>query len=342
MQLEQYKAYATHVNANKEVIEWVETTLKNYLEKNAPTTEEVEHIIDFLVMSEHKNPTKTGYPEAKKLAQKWLEQQIKKGEDIIETEQDTEVVLDFGDGFKIVKLVGENAYKREGFLMSHCVADYFGRDVEIYSLRDSKNMPHCTIEKDQQIKGKGNGDIHPNYIDYVVKFLEHTGMTVGDSEMKHLGYVNIESVKDEIDTSKAFKEKYLPKNTTVTDKNGNKYESISLWNIFGLVKIDSSFNVKFNFDISTSIQTFLSRAKNSTAVANEHSSTAVANGSNSVVVISNSNNSKAKAKIGSVIVIVERGENGNIINVNSAIVDGKKLKEDTFYTLKDGKFVEVQ
>ena len=38
--------------------------------------------------------------------------------------------------------------------MSHCVASYYGRDVEIYSLRDKKNLPHCTLEKDNQIKGE--------------------------------------------------------------------------------------------------------------------------------------------------------------------------------------------
>jgi hypothetical protein len=38
--------------------------------------------------------------------------------------------------------------------MSHCVASYYGRDVEIYSLRDNKNLPHCTVEENKQVKGK--------------------------------------------------------------------------------------------------------------------------------------------------------------------------------------------
>jgi hypothetical protein len=62
--------------------------------------------------------------------------------------------------------------------MSHCVASYYGRDTVIYSLRDSNNNPHCTIEDGNQIKGKGNGSVDPKYIDYVVKFLEKLGMTV--------------------------------------------------------------------------------------------------------------------------------------------------------------------
>ena len=36
-----------------------------------------------------------------------------------------------------------------------------------------------------------------------------------------------------------------------------------------------------------------------------------------------------------------RGEEGNIIGVKSGVVDGETLKPDTWYTLKDGEFVEV-
>ncbi|WP_353889043.1 PcfJ domain-containing protein [uncultured Flavobacterium sp.] len=56
----------------------------------------------------------------------------------------------------MVTLKSESSYIREGKLMSHCVGSYYGRDKIIYSLRDSKNNPHCTIEHGQQIKGKGN------------------------------------------------------------------------------------------------------------------------------------------------------------------------------------------
>ncbi|MCR5652831.1 MAG: hypothetical protein K6F88_03430 [Ruminococcus sp.] len=56
--------------------------------------------------------------------------------------------------------------------------------------------------------------------------------------------------------------------------------------------------------------------------------------------------SKARASIGSAICICERGEwNGQeypLIGIKAAIIDGKKLKADTFYTLKNGEFVEVK
>ena len=54
--------------------------------------------------------------------------------------------------------------------------------------------------------------------------------------------------------------------------------------------------------------------------------------------------SKAKAGLGSAIVIAERndwnGETYPLINIKAAIVDGEKIKADTWYTLKNGEFVE--
>lgn len=42
------------------------------------------------------------------------------------------------------------------------------------------------------------------------------------------------------------------------------------------------------------------------------------------------------------IVIAELDEDGRAIGVSAAIVDGKKIKADTWYTVKDGELVEVK
>lgn len=67
---------------------------------------------------------------------------------------------------------------------------------------------------------------------------------------------------------------------------------------------------------------------------------------NDSVAIATGLQSKAKASLGSAIVVVERGEwNGNsypLKAICSAIVDGEKIKADTFYTVKDGVFVEAK
>ena len=52
--------------------------------------------------------------------------------------------------------------------------------------------------------------------------------------------------------------------------------------------------------------------------------------------------SKAKGSKGSWIVCTERDAECNILCVKAAEVDGENIKEDTFYTLKDGKFIESE
>lgn len=181
----------------EEVKNWINTTLVAYLRKQPENQGEIEHIIDFL--NSDKAPmrlSKMSYDQAKAGAEKWMQSQIKKGNNIIETDTDVKVVLrSKTSGFTFVQLIGENAFKREGHLMSHCVASYANKEgIQVYSLRDAKNNPHCTIEvtsngtQVNQIKGKGNGPIHPDYIKYVIKILKYFKMDVRDSEMSNLGY----------------------------------------------------------------------------------------------------------------------------------------------------------
>lgn len=184
---------------NDEVKLWVSRNLKNYLEKNAENRDEIEHIIDYLNSPEAPpRLQKMSYLQAKSNADKWLKSQVKKGKTIDEKESDVEVFLDFGDGFKIVKLIGENAYKKEGFLMGHCVASYYQGRSEIYSLRDKNCNPHATIEviiergRINQVKGKGNGSIHPLYIRYILAFFSQINLEVESYELGRLGYKKIE------------------------------------------------------------------------------------------------------------------------------------------------------
>ena len=186
---------------NTEIINWISHNLKNYLEKNPENVGEIEHIIDCFNYKASKGKKlklkKMSYEEAKALSEKWVKTMIKKAGNIVETEDDVTLFHDFKDGMRLVQLVGENAFKREGKLMSHCVSSYYGKeDIKIYSLRDSKNNPHCTLEvtgseEINQIKGKGNGSIHPKYIKYILKSLKKLGKDVRSSELTYLGYDEI-------------------------------------------------------------------------------------------------------------------------------------------------------
>ena len=94
---------------------------------------------------------------------------------------------------------------------------------------------------------------------------------------------------------------------------------------------------------------YLSAATNTgncSAATNTGYKSAATVGKGDSVAIATGYQSKARAGLGSAIVLCERGEwNGStypLINIKAAIIDGEKLKADTFYTLKNGEFVEVE
>jgi hypothetical protein len=196
--IEQLKAQTN----NPEIVYFIENQIKARLEgKNPkyeiPTQTEVEHALDYLIDVAKSQPLKlrkASYESVVEKAKKWTKLLAKKAESVIETERDVELIRQWKDGYRLVKLVGKAAYQREGMLMKHCVGSYADRDCLIYSLRDSNNNPHCTIELTtdgenvQQIKGKGNGSVHPKYIKYVIEIIQELGGQVRSSELSNLGY----------------------------------------------------------------------------------------------------------------------------------------------------------
>ena len=126
----------------------------------------------------------------------------------------------------------------------------------------------------------------------------------------------------------------------------------------GLIKAGVSFildKVNWKDDAATNIGSY-SAAVNSgdySAATNTGDYSAATNtGGRSAAEVSNGDSvaivtgyqSKAKAGLGSAIVIAERdewnGETYPLLNIKAAIVDGEKIKADTWYTLKNGEFVE--
>lgn len=193
--------YAAHLNASAEVMSWLHTAGKKALTKNLTDTYEMEHILDFLVStSAPLRLQKMSFADAKRKAEEWSKANQKKGKGLIDDEADIETIHDFLDGTRIVRLKTKKALQREGFLMSHCVGGYTPEDEDchIYSYRDAKNMPHATFEvrksNDEivQIKGKGNGSIHPKYVHPILTFLKTIGMEIRPYDMVNLGYHHID------------------------------------------------------------------------------------------------------------------------------------------------------
>lgn len=191
--------YARGLGASEEVLEWCRTVLAAQLKKDdPPSVEEREHVIDYLISGDApQRLRRMSYAQAKASAAKWSEGNQKKGRSLVDDETDIETFMDLGDGTRIVKLLTKKAYQREGFLMRHCLGGYAPGNTTIYSLRDKNNEPHVTFEitkgdrSVQQVKGKGNGCIHPRYIDPTLAFLKKVGINVRPSEMQNLGYYHV-------------------------------------------------------------------------------------------------------------------------------------------------------
>ena len=145
--MQYYLDYINRLHDWKQIeIDFINNQLKKHLIDNQENQTEVEEILDFLYSNDI-DISKIGYKTILEKTQKWHKKLAKL--EVVDEEVewvDYEVSLDFWDGFKFVKLISQNSYNREWKLMSHCVASYYGRDVNVYSLRDWKNKPHCTIE----------------------------------------------------------------------------------------------------------------------------------------------------------------------------------------------------
>lgn len=205
--IEDLENYANALNANAEVLSWLRTTGKKQATKAFTSltytkcVEEIEHILDFFVSgAAPARLQRMSYLDAKRKAKEWSDANQKKGRNLIDTVADLETIFDFGNGKKIVRLKTKTALQREGFLMGHCVGGYDpnSADCLIYSYRDEKNNPHATFEvrknSDEivQIKGKGNGPIHPKYIEPILTFLKQIGMDIRPHDMANLGYHHIQ------------------------------------------------------------------------------------------------------------------------------------------------------
>ena len=78
-----------------------------------------------------------------------------------------------------------------------------------------------------------------------------------------------------------------------------------------------------------------------TAVASGEYGTASADG-DQCIAVAWGEDSCARGKLGTYIVVSEHDDDGNIIDAKIVRVDGEAVKENTWYTLKNGEIVEVE
>jgi len=117
--------------------------------------------------------------EALKVSDKYENRAQQKGKE----ESDVNPTLyRFSDGWKVVELRTDKALELEGELMDHCVGNYCKKvakgESRIFSLRDSENKPHITMEyqpaegRFKQIFGPANAVPSEYTHPYIKEFIE--------------------------------------------------------------------------------------------------------------------------------------------------------------------------
>jgi hypothetical protein len=238
---------------------------KDWKEIKTLSQTETEHILDFLYSEKKKFKLwlKTILEKTNAWNKKLIARASKKDNELEWV--DYSIEYDFKDWFKFVKLISKEAYNREWKLMSHCVASYYWRDVNIYSLRDEKNLPHCTIEENNQVKGKWNQTVDNKYFWMCIKFLEYKWMTIWENEMKNIWFYKLENIDKDlsVDEKYLYDWKYISDSNLdkIKDNGWNQYEWFWLLNIKSLFEFDLNMKVKFNFDIQKIKSYFITSLK---------------------------------------------------------------------------------
>ena len=78
------------------------------------------------------------------------------------------------------------------------------------------------------------------------------------------------------------------------------------------------------------------------AASNTGNYSAASNTGNCSVALAWGINSKASAALGSYIILAEYDDDGKFVRAKMGKIDGKRLKANTFYQLKDGKFIKAE
>lgn len=223
--MDKINEYAKYLGVNEEILYWINSAGKKAINRRKIQESDLEHVLDFFVsLKGPKKLRRMSVDDALRLSKKWSIGNQKRGRNLTDSEEDTEIIHDFLDGNKIVKLLTKKSLEREGFLMNHCVGGYsVNSDLQIYSYRDNKNTPHATFEVRKngeeivQIKGKGNGPIHPKYIHPILQFLKSIDVDIRPNDMKNLGYYVVE------DSVAEFLKNYVDVNKHMTVINNIKY-----------------------------------------------------------------------------------------------------------------------
>ena len=166
-----------------------------------------------------------------------------------------EVLSDSGQGWRWVRVTSPEGLDYEGNAMGHCVGrGGYDTGATIISLRDKHNMPHCTIEWNEdsrsveQVQGRANGPVVEKYHRSVVSFIDGLeplavqdsgkfGHTFIEGKLVHCNKLPDGLTLEELDLSGCTSLKQLP--------NGLTADVLDLSGCTGLTQLPDGLNVEY-------------------------------------------------------------------------------------------------
>jgi len=187
--------------------EWMSReNISDFTGFSSKTRDDILHMVDYFNTLDERDLDKLGkvpYAEAVRQVREWDNKRNKTTGKKKENPLTEDVDFKFmgktyksteGEPLRFVQLITWPAFQFEGQVMQHCVKDgsYKPNTHRIFSLYDSKNMPHVTLEigknknEIRQIKGKQNREPDLKYQDATKKWikdlLEQGYIVTGDGD----------------------------------------------------------------------------------------------------------------------------------------------------------------
>jgi hypothetical protein len=162
--------------------------------------DEFEHWMDYInTLPSTRDLTRLSIPQLKKKIEEW-DLSFKKSDEA--GSNDYALIFQYSNNYKWVRINSKLGLEYEGSIMNHCVGDYWEQVREgmtyIYSLRDSQNKPHVTVEVTddaiRQVKGKNN-TIPVNYMSYILDLINSQRipfMEINSLDVSRLGAITID------------------------------------------------------------------------------------------------------------------------------------------------------
>ena len=210
-----------------EIIEWLSTIYLRYIKKHAHDENEINHVLDWMNRQDFdvkELDNSLSFERALSKSNQWVEFEnqrlgIKSLKDV--EDLDVKTVYVTSDGYALVRLISQDAKKREGIKMHNCIGKYSNGD-DLYSLR-ARGLRVCSLDvrgnRIKELKGPWNKSVAQEHRKAVKECLDqHFKVDYGSCLDLH--NIGLKSITFEVSESQSY--------SFVVDSNASGFKEKSV------------------------------------------------------------------------------------------------------------------